>query len=65
MTEIIIQLIYEETLNANGFHNIKFYIDRRSGCLIKIADVLLNRVPKNEIIMPTHMGYKLQLNEDL
>lgn len=58
-------MIYEKALNANGFHNIKFYIHRNSGNLIKIADILLKKVPKDEILTLTHMGYKLQINENL
>jgi len=57
--------MYEEALNANGFHNIKFYIDKRSGNLIKTADVLLKRIPKDKIQTLYHMGYKFQINEDL
>ena len=65
MYEIIDQSIYEKALNANGFHNIRFYIDIKSGNLVKIADILLKRVPNKQIIPLTHMGYKVQLNEDL
>lgn len=65
MYDIIYQSIYENALNANGFHNIRFYIDKKSGNLIKIADILLKRVNIDEIRLLTHMGYKVQINEDL
>ena len=65
MYEIIDQSIYEKALNANGFHNIRFYIDIKSGNLIKIVDILLKRHPNKQIIPLTHMGYKVQINEDL
>lgn len=65
MIEIVIQTIYEESLNANGFHNIKLCIDTRTGNLVKIADIFSKKIPKENIKVLYHMGYKFKINEDL
>jgi hypothetical protein len=57
--------IYELSLNSNGFHNIKFYIDIKSGNMVKLSDVYLNKVNKNNIKPYYHMGYKKKINDNL
>jgi len=57
--------IYELSLNSNGFHNIKFYIDTKSGNMIKLSDIYLNKVNKLNIRAYYHMGYKKKINDNL
>ena len=57
--------LYEASLNSNGFHNIKFYLDSKTGCLIKLSDVYSNKINKTYISQCYHMGYKQKLNDNL
>jgi hypothetical protein len=57
--------LYEASLNSNGFHNIKLYLDSKTGCLVKLSDVYSNKINKIHVRPYYHMGYKHRLNDNL
>lgn len=55
--------MYDMCKNSNGMHEIIMYIERESGCLIKIKDLSLYNRNKYKIL--NHMGYKQRIKDDL
>lgn len=62
---LVADLVYNLSVNSNGWHNFKFYLDIRTGTLIRIIDIYNQSISKTYIRSFYHMGYKIKLNEDL
>jgi len=60
-----IALVAEEFINANGYHNIVFYIEKKTSYIVPLEHIFTGDFHKKLYLKQTHAGLKLKINENL